>query len=254
MSDTSSPLLSSEVDYKDSVSVGEYGHTSATAIDINAPLSLSTHRSDAEDDVKESATNDLRQPLSPSVNRPGAARSPSASQSLSSPSSSYRGSNMTARDNKTRFGIPYQVQIWLRSVLILCSLIVGAWAILYYVPDMWYLSWLPEFGFAGIAYLSFFQRNKLRLLSYLRLCSLLLVVSLHQAMCAVPVIFIIRLASHDAVGWRYCLLTPYLFGLMVFGRLDPVIHRHDPRSILVHILYDPPALLVAGTGVRLDVA
>ena len=151
---------------------------------------------------------------------------------------------MTTTDEKKGWlGMPYQFIIFLRSVLILVCLTVGAWALLRYVPEHFYLSWLPMFAFAGIGYVSFFPRNKLKLKSYLRLCSLLLVVSLHQTMCALPVVWLIRALSDNGIGWRYAMLCPYLFGLMVFGRLSPVIHRHDPRSILIHILYDPPALL-----------
>ena len=222
MSDTSVPLLSSEQEYKDSVTA-EALPAAPVAIDIHTPLPLSTTASDAEE-RKEAASP---RPLSPSSSSPQPTRSV-----------------MTLKDQKARFGLSYQFQIFLRSVLILASLTVGAWALLRYVPDQPYLAWLPMFAFAGVAYVSFFPRNKLKLKSYLRLCSLLLVVSLHQSLCSLLVIWPIRALSNDAIGWRYALLTPYLFGLMVFGRLSPVIHRHDPRSILIHILYDPPALLV----------
>ena len=220
MSDKSVPLLS-ESEYKES-SVTQHPSTTPLAIDINPPLSLSATVPESDERKEFSA--------------------PSSSSSSASASHSTH-SVMTLKDNKARFGIPYQYQIFLRSVLILSCLTVGAWSILRYLPDQFYLSWLPMFGFAGIGYISFFPRNKWRLRSYLRVCSLLVVVSLHQSLCALPVVWLIRALSDDAIGWRYALLTPYFFGLMVFGRLSPVIHRHDPRSILIHILYDPPALL-----------
>ena len=223
-SDKSVPLLSSDSEYKDSYTALDVDlPATPLPIDSKAPLSLSAPSEPEE--RKELSSPPL---LSPS----------SSASSVSQP-----GSVMTLKDQKARFGLSYQFQIFLRSVLILVSLTVGAWALLRYVPSQPYLAWLPMFAFAGVAYLSFFPRNKLRLRSYLRLCSLLLVVSLHQSMCSLLVVWLIRALSDDAIGWRYALLTPYFFGLMVFGRLSPVIHRHDPRSILIHILYDPPALL-----------
>ena len=241
MSDLTSPktpLLSSELDYKESFrseSAPASVATAPVAIDIKSPRLLSPSSHPASDTYN----NDERKEFaSPRLNSPSAA---SSSNSSSSPASPHP--TMTVKDQKRYLGIPYQYQIFLRAVLILSSLAVGGWALLYYVPDQFYLAWIPEFAFAGIAYLSYFPRPKLRLKSYLRLCSLLLVVSLHQTMCALPVVWVIRLLSDDGIGWRYAMLCPYFFGLMVFGRLSPVIRRHDPRSLLVHILYDPPALL-----------
>ena len=232
MSDKSMPLLS-DAEFKESDT--EHLPLTSHAIDVRAPLSLSAASSE-----QPKARKELISPRS----QPPSASSPSPASSYgSSGFHPARDHAMAPRDNKARCGIPYQVQIFLRSVLIVSSLTVGAWSILRYAPEQWYLSWLPMFAFAGIGYMSFFPRNKWQVKSYLRVVSLLVVVSAHQSLLALPVIWLIRALTDDGVGWRYALLTPYFFGLMVFGRLSPVIHRHDPRSILIHILYDPPALL-----------
>ena len=230
--DKSEPLLSSEPEeYKESFATDDLPPTTPLAIDIASHTSTSDTFSSSHSDTYSDA--DERKEFA----------SPRPLTRAASASAHSNGSVMTVKDTKARFGMSYQFQIFLRSVLILACLTTGAWALLRYVPSQPYLAWLPMFGFAGIGYVSFFPRNKWKLKSYLRLCSLLVVVSLHQTMCALLVVWIIRALSHDAIGWRYAMLCPYFFGLMVFGRLSPVIRRHDPRSILIHILYDPPALL-----------
>ena len=139
----------------------------------------------------------------------------------------------------------HQLRVFLRALLILFTLFFSALALLHYQPSHPYLAWVPMFSIAGVSYCSYFPRTQLRLRSYLRLCSLLLAVSAHQA----TVVLIAWWVLHHLTGlplsaWRYALLCPYVFAFCVFGRLSPGLTRGDPRRWLVHLLYDPPALLV----------
>ena len=139
----------------------------------------------------------------------------------------------------------HQLRVFLRALAILFTLFFSSLALLHYFPQHVLMAWLPMFAIAGVSYCSYFPRSQLRLRSYLRLCSLILAVSVHQAL----VVLIAWWTLHHLTGlpltaWRYSLLCPYVFAFCVFGRLSPGLTRGDPRRWLVHSLYDPPALLV----------
>ena len=137
-------------------------------------------------------------------------------------------------------------ETFLRALIIAFGLFFCAAALLHYQPKRPWLALLPVLSIAGISYLSYFPRAQLSVVSYFRLCSLLVVVSLYQ----VVLVLLVWWAVHEVVGvrhlfwlyWRYALLTPYVFVVIAFGRLSPGLTRTDPRRYLVNLMYDPPSI------------
>ena len=106
-------------------------------------------------------------------------------------------------------------------------------------------AWLPLLLVSGVGYLQHTPRGRLRVVSYLRLCSLLLSVALVQVALALALLWALHVIGvFPSLGssWRYAMLTPYVVAGIAFCRISPSLLRSDPRRFVLNLLYDRPSV------------
>ena len=107
-------------------------------------------------------------------------------------------------------------------------------------------AWLPLLLVSAVGYLAHTRGGERHLLSYLRLCSLLLTVSLFQVTVVLTLLWALRVVgvfpSSWSSFWPYAVLTPYVVAGVAFCRISPALLRSDPRRLVLNLMYDAPSL------------
>ena len=117
---------------------------------------------------------------------------------------------------------PSQYSVFIRLLLVSIVLHVSGIWLLVSFPRLPLLSWLPMLAFTWVCYASFFPSGHRHLRSYLRLCSLVLTVSLFQT--AVPLLlwWLLHLATGLSMqAWRFVMIAPYVVATGIFVRRSP---------------------------------